>query len=470
MSFTTDKAALAGYRWAKGNEEEKAQLFKNQGCFREIYIGLPGDKFFLFTKLQPELWPELIKLDYRILNRSVQSTPILLKALALLSATDGVRAFHYIQQYRTRRSVVEGLNAKSRIRVLEGLTQASVARMQQLQARPSNEHFFIATKSFLATLPESAQACCYKSCAVDSKTGFKELEVFTVSKCLRHSFHKQCAKLVQCCMDSPNGLPREVWDNIARHASNFTAGLLAHEFDIFPANQLYQKVWYEIFKDDSWLDFVVQQDAHPGLLGSGMDSASIHTSKYLILLLHKDRKVPPEESKRLFFQCVRTYSVSDEYQHEIILGGIRLNIRELYGKSILVTESPEPERYKYCFYTDMQRSLRSIKPANTISQDGEVYCLKLSFAAQQKQRNDIDKGVEEVPYRIEQREQMYQVFIGLKSLSSRYHVRLGDRLSALEDTLYGREVIGLEWASGGNAIELFDFVSLHPADFTLVSS
>ena len=200
-----------------------------------------------------------------------------------------------------------------------------------------------------------------------------------------------------------------------------------------------------------------------------MDSASINTSKYLILLLHKDRKVPPEESKRLFFQSVRTYSVSDEYQHEIILGGIRLNIRELYGKSVLVTEPPEPERYRYCFYTDMQRSLRSIGSASTISQDGEVFCLKLTFAAQQKQRNYVHEGVEEVPYRFEQREQMYQVFIGLKSLSNCYHVRLGDRLSALEDTLYGREVIGLEWASGGNATELFNFVSLHPADFALVS-
>jgi hypothetical protein len=71
MNFTTDEAALAGYRWAKGDEEEKAQLFKNQGRFREIYVRLPDDKFFLFTKLQPELWPELIKLNYRILNRSV---------------------------------------------------------------------------------------------------------------------------------------------------------------------------------------------------------------------------------------------------------------------------------------------------------------------------------------------------------------------------------------------------------------
>jgi hypothetical protein len=469
MNFTTDEAALAGYRWAKGDEEEKAQLFKNQGRFREIYVRLPDDKFFLFTKLQPELWPELIKLDYRILNRSVQSTPILLNALASLSAADGVRAFHYIQQYRARRSVVKGLNAESKIRVLKGLTQASIARMQQLQARPSNGHFFIATKSFLATLPESAQACCYKSCAVDRKTGFKKLVVFTISRCLRHSFHKQCAKLAQCCTDLPKRLPKEVLDNIARHTSGFTAGLLAHEFGIFAANQLYQRIWYEIFKDGSWLDFVVQQDAHPGLLGSGMDSASINTSKYLILLLHKDRKVLPEESKRLFFQSVRTYSVSDEYQHEIIIGGIRLNIREIYGKSILVTESPEPERYRYCFYTDMQRSLRSIGSANTISQDGEVFCLKLSFAAQQKQWNYVHEGVEDVPYRLEQREQIYQVFIGLKSLSSCYHVRLGDRLSAPEDTLYGREVIGFEWASGGNATELFNFVSLHPADFALVS-
>ena len=137
-----------------------------------------------------------------------------------------------------------------------------------------------------------------------------------------------------------------------------------------------------------------------------MDSASINTSKYLILLLHKDRKVPPEESKRLFFQSVRTYSVSDEYQHEIILGGIRLNIRELYGKSVLVTEPPEPERYRYCFYTDMQSSLRSIGSANTISQDGEVFCLKLSFVAQQRQRDYVQEGIEDVPYRFEQREQM----------------------------------------------------------------
>jgi hypothetical protein len=117
----------------------------------------------------------------------------------------------------------------------------------------------------------------------------------------------------------------------------------------------------------------------------------------------------------------------------------------------------------------MQRSLRSIGSANTISQDGEVFCLKLSFAAQQKQWNYVHEGVEDVPYRLKQREQIYQVFIGLKSLSSCYHVRLGDRLSAPEDTLYGREVIGLEWASGGNATELFNFVSLHPADFALVS-
>jgi hypothetical protein len=236
----------------------------------------------------------------------------------------------------------------------------------------------------------------------------------------------------------PKGLPKEVLDNIARHTSGFTAGLLAHEFGIFAAKQLYQRIWYEIFKDGSWLDFVVQQDAHPGLLGSGMDSASINTSKYLILLLHKDWKKRRFDSSGRTFLSVRTYSVSDEYQHEIIIGGIRLNIRELYGKSILVTESPEPERYRYCFYTDMQRSLRSIGSANTISQDGEVFCLKLSFAAQQKQRNYVHEGVEDVPYWLEQREQMHQVFIGPKSLSNCYHARLGDRLSALEDTLWPR--------------------------------
>ena len=116
----------------------------------------------------------------------------------------------------------------------------------------------------------------------------------------------------------------------------------------------------------------------------------------------------------------------------------------------------------------MQRSLRSIRSANTISQNSEVFCLKLSFVAQQKQQDYVQEGIKDVPYQFKQREQMHQVFIGLKSLSNCYHVRLGDQLSALEDTLYGREVIGLKWASGRNATELFNFVSLHPADFALV--
>lgn len=153
------------------------------------------------------------------------------------------------------------------------------------------------------------------------------------------------------------------------------------------------------------------------------------------------------------------------------MGGMRLNLRELHARSIFVPDSTEPLRFSYCFFTDSQRKLRSIKPANIVSQNGEVFCLKLSFVARQKQKNiDFGLAMKGIEYLLEEREQMYQAFVYSRSLSSSYHVRLGDRLPALEGTLYCREVVRLEWAARRWGDEEYNFASLHPNDFHLLSS
>lgn len=84
------------------------------------------------------------------------------------------------------------------------------------------------------------------------------------------------------------------------HASIFTAELLAHEFGIFPAKQRHDRIRYEMFMDDSWLDFVMRKGAHPGLLCSDMDDNSDKTARYLVLLSHKDRMAHSKEPRTLF--------------------------------------------------------------------------------------------------------------------------------------------------------------------------
>jgi hypothetical protein len=247
----------------------------------------------------------------------------------------------------------------------------------------------------------------------------------------------------------------------------FTAGLLTHETNIVPAK--HQRFWYKIFKDSSWLDFVVQKGADPGLLGSGVNDNSSETARYLILLIHKDRMVPFDESKSLFFQSIRPYSASDDSRSEIVVGGIQLNIRELRRRPILIPDTMKPDKFGYFFYNDSRRSLRLIKPTSIVSQNGEVFCLKLPYVARQKQRN-IDRILDEGEEHFEEREQMYQVLIYSRSLRRSYHVRLGDRLPALEDTKYMREIIRLEWSAHRSENIEWNFATVHPDDFVLLRS
>ena len=68
-------------------------------------------------------------------------------------------------------------------------------------------------------------------------------------------------------MQSITHFPNEIWDKVRRYTSPFHTGLLAREFNIYPPTEhVHETMWYDIFRDERWLDVVTAQGRNPGLL------------------------------------------------------------------------------------------------------------------------------------------------------------------------------------------------------------
>ena len=152
-----------------------------------------------------------------------------------------------------------------------------------------------------------------------------------------------------------------------------------------PRELSYNILWYEIFKDERWLDNVTTNNAHPGLLGQNLDRCSPERGGRITLLLHNWQD---NQSKRLFFESLRHYKEL-ESGYEVDIGKLRLNIAVIRG--IPYMESWPPEGSEYCFWTDINRKLRTIKAKDVTSDDiphfqyfPERFRVSLSFVTQAK--------------------------------------------------------------------------------------
>jgi hypothetical protein len=197
--LSKQQIAMASYEWGEGNRDKKVRLYNEYPHCRSLFLQLPGDCFFLLERLDSSLWSELVQLDYHVLNRDSERSRILTNVLQTLSAEDAIKAFHEMQQCSTRKAVMNNLTSESRVRVETALTQASIQRIEEARKDPQDENHVMATKGFLETLDSSARTCSSKRCVGRSLTPLKEYTVFSLARCLRHSFHLACIERDHDC-------------------------------------------------------------------------------------------------------------------------------------------------------------------------------------------------------------------------------------------------------------------------------
>jgi hypothetical protein len=151
--------------------------------------------------------------------------------------------------------------------------------------------------------------------------------------------------------------PNEIWDSIRRNASPFYTGLLLRECNIHPSTeQAHNTIWYDIFKDERWLDLVTGQHRNPGLLAPELRDNILENRRRVTLLL--DRKQDQaQEARNLFYKSLRPYSeVGNGY--EVDIGRVRLNVGVIRGNPYF-KDLCSP--LHYLFWTDVMRSIRLIK-------------------------------------------------------------------------------------------------------------
>lgn len=157
----------------------------------------------------------------------------------------------------------------------------------------------------------------------------------------------------------------------------------------------FESFWYCIFRDTKWLDYVVKEDGHPGLMGPSLNDGPTIRYQYLILIIHDGWRIRSQESQRRFFTSLRCYSPATDSSHEITVGNVRLNLRILFDESLytphlqnlLFVDKPSTE---YTFWTDESRVVRKAYVKDTKLQTGGCSCsLELPFTAGGEKTHEI---------------------------------------------------------------------------------
>lgn len=197
------------YSWATGDVSEKARLYEQISNFRELFTSLPGNPFFLFEKINPLLWPELVSFDYGILSTcNARDADLLAKILQSLSPTDAAKEFRMIGLFSTREAIIERLTPTSKNLITQKLTEVEIEHMEKLRNDPygSGINYFVAsTKGLLDALPPSARACSSEYCVAAGKADFIDYHPFVMARCLKHSFHLACGPLRHDCLSNRPG-------------------------------------------------------------------------------------------------------------------------------------------------------------------------------------------------------------------------------------------------------------------------
>jgi hypothetical protein len=241
-------------------------------------------------------------------------------------------------------------------------------------------------------------------------------------------------------------LPTELWENIKKYLSPFYSGLLSQQFNIYPEiNYMHEIIWYKIFKDDRWLKYVDNEiKGDPALVGPYLHKiclgeAQDEKDQYIVLVLNNvgpyQIQGKEEEFITRFFNSVHPHRKEGENADEITLyNGVRLNIVELYKNQNCWISIPlqDPRRIfqegrlvsSYCFWTDSERRLRTIRNADVIGEHGEVhnlqdireaFCLKLQFVACERE-----------PYRdYGGPNRLHQTIFSLKNTTTQFLIHLG---------------------------------------------
>lgn len=191
------EVALYTYWWATKDASGKARLYEQCPNFRGLFTSLPHNCFFLFEKINPTLWSELVNLNYSILDRSEKDADLLTKILQSLPPTDAMKAFRLMGQITTRLAIIERLTPMSKSLVTKKLAEVEIENMKKARNHPSdpNRFYCIATKEFIETLPPSAQKCSAKDCvagAFGEPEYFRDYYFFEIARCFKHSFHLAC--------------------------------------------------------------------------------------------------------------------------------------------------------------------------------------------------------------------------------------------------------------------------------------
>jgi hypothetical protein len=198
-------------------------------------------------------------------------------------------------------------------------------------------------------------------------------------------------------LDLRNSLPRELWEIILGFTSPWISGLMLRE-------ERFNLIWYQIFRNDDWLDYVTKSDAHPGL-----DLTERNNSRRVVLLLHKQGNAPAAGSqagldwKDRFFKSLRGKPV-ELREHEFKVGKMTLNVRALFHDNLWGSLcSVYEDLDSYCYWTNKQRKLTTIETRHFArTYRGEVLGLKLPFVDRRTNGEDIPQFDlvldESVPY------------------------------------------------------------------------
>jgi hypothetical protein len=319
--ISAQDVALAGYQWglASGNEFRKAALYLKYPEWREIFVGLPDDKSFLISKLKH---PE--KLELFAFGTGVRNVDDILLALRTFSTSEVVNVISQMKSMYTRQEIMARLTRDGRAYVEAELSRRSRKRMRSTD----RIHF---------------------------------------AKDLRPRKRMKLADRIQLKKDLrlKERLPDEMWEKVLWFTSPFCIGLLSQTFDIHPfEEQCYNSIWYEIFKDERWLDYVTMRKAQPGLLGRHLDEGSDKPRRNITLLLYNRVGL---NSRSLFFESLRSYTEL-ENGYEVDIGRIRLNIGVIKDRPYIKPFFPEGNNTtKYCFWTDIKREVRTIKASHITS-------------------------------------------------------------------------------------------------------
>ncbi|KAH7061776.1 hypothetical protein BKA63DRAFT_527375 [Paraphoma chrysanthemicola] len=202
-------------------------------------------------------------------------------------------------------------------------------------------------------------------------------------------------------------LPYELWEIVQKYLSLFYAGLLFDEFGVqLRKHQRHYSFWYDIFKDEKWLNHVVDNGGNPGLVFLEERNERM----LVVLLLHKH--VPGTKSREMFCSSVRSHDNSSE-KHKGNVGDYDLDLKAVHGNSEQMGGNALPtppvltglrylKPYKnnasYCFWTGAEQDLTRIDMGHVTTYRGNIITLELPVTTERKEFAQFYVvNIEEVP-------------------------------------------------------------------------